>query len=73
MNTIVNQVNLIVLLLFSLLTLISCNKEGGNHSCYDETLVHNNACLTDCPGFKGCDGKTYCNECEAARKGIREK
>lgn len=51
----------------------SCSNEGENHPCYDSTLVHDGPCLTHCPGFKGCDGKTYCNECEAARYGIGPK
>lgn len=51
----------------------SCKKEG---SCYDEQLYQqykDKGCTTDCPGVIGCDGKTYCNECEANRQGIRVK
>lgn len=53
--------------------LSGCKKEGEDHSCYDSSLVHEDDCTTDCPGFEGCDGKTYCNECEAARNGIGPK
>jgi hypothetical protein len=63
---------LLIALLFSFLS-IGCNKEDNKNSCYDSSLVHNGFCTTDCPGVEGCDGKTYCNECEAARHGIRVK
>lgn len=49
----------------------SCTK---NNACFDQDLynVHkNDNCTTDCPGVKGCDGKTYCNECVANRNGIK--
>lgn len=59
--------------LFLGVVLISCNAEEGNHSCYDASLVHDGPCPTDCPGVEGCDGNTYCNECEASRQGIRVK
>lgn len=63
------------LLLALLLALAStgCQKTGEKHPCYDPALVHNGACTTDCPGFVGCDGVTYCNRCEAARVGIGPK
>lgn len=53
--------------------LIGCAKEDQKHPCYDSSLVHDGPCTTDCPGFEGCDGKTYCNACEAARNGIGPK
>jgi len=68
-----DKVILAVLSLFFLLIFTNCNKTSGNHSCYDESLVHDLACTTGCPGFEGCDGNTYCNQCEAARKGIGPK
>lgn len=52
-----------------LILLVAC-KEVEQHPCYDASLVHDNACTTDCPGVCGCDGLTYCNECEAHRLGI---
>lgn len=44
-------------LIFVLLAISSCSKEGENHPCYDSTLVHDGRCITHCTGFKGCDGK----------------
>ena len=60
----------IFILLLSIGT-IGCKKD--NDSCFDPYLVHDGPCLTDCPGFEGCDGKMYCNACDAARVGIGPK
>ena len=49
---------------------MGCSKTGIDHPCYDSSLVHINACTNDCSGFIGCDGNTYCNECQAAMVGI---
>ncbi|MBI1288628.1 MAG: kazal domain protein [Flavobacteriales bacterium] len=51
------------------LTIISCKKDCFDQALYDASK--NQGCTTDCPGVTGCDGKTYCNECEANRHGIR--
>lgn len=58
----------------------SCTKDVGcgpvHDNCYDEKLFQthkNDYCTTDCNGVTGCDGKIYCNECEANRKGISIK
>ena len=61
----------ILLSILMSLTFLSCerNKDG----CFNEALVHSNACTTDCPGVCGCDGQIYCNECEANRNGIEVK
>lgn len=60
---------------FTIFTLASCCKQTPPVvSCYDEVLAEQSrelVCTADCPGVIGCDGKTYCNECEAARQGIR--
>jgi hypothetical protein len=40
--------------------------------CYDEEMEesHSGICPRDCPQVCGCDGKTYCNECNANSKGV---
>ena len=52
-----------------------CKKDPKSQpSCYDAELYEkykNAMCTADCPGVKGCDGKQYCNECEANSRGIR--
>lgn len=60
--------------LISFFLLTACKKNKS--SCYDRALekkANKSACLTDCPGVTGCDGKFYCNECEANIKGIKIK
>ena len=59
----------------SLLLFIVCCKKKTT-SCYDEKLKQQYEaalCTADCPGVTGCDGKTYCNECQANSQGIRIK
>lgn len=49
----------------------SCKK---HESCFDKELYYlhvHDYCSPDCPGVLGCDGKTYCNACEAQKVGIR--
>ena len=48
----------------------SCAKYDAEHPCFNEAFVHDGVYTHDCPGFLGCDGKAYCNKCEAARVGI---
>ena len=62
--------------LWGLTVIISCNKDNVTDNCYDEQLYQankNNNCPQDCPGVVGYDGKTYCNECEAFKQGIKTK
>ncbi len=47
----------------------SCKKDCFDQDLYDQ--YKDAFCTEDCPGVTGCDGKIYCNECEANRQGIR--
>jgi hypothetical protein len=61
----------VILLIALTFAVLSCKKDRG---CYDAQLeeqFRNSFCTEDCPGVLGCDGKTYCNECQANRQGIR--
>lgn len=52
--------------------LTACNKNKA--SCYSWTLERKSkgkVCATSCPGVIGCDGKNYCNECDANKQGIK--
>jgi hypothetical protein len=66
------KVYLLMLAMVSILLMAAatgCAKDG----CYSQKLYNqhkNDICTHDCPGVTGCDGKTYCNECEANKQGI---
>ena len=58
--------------IFFLTAFLACKKQGSS-SCFSASLQQQSIglfCIQDCPGVKGCDGKTYCNECYAAKAGI---
>ena len=55
---------------------LSLTFSGCNKDCYNPSLeaeYANKVCTTDCPGVVGCDGNTYCNECEANKAGVAVK
>ncbi len=68
-------VDLVTITIFAVVLFISCKKDSST-SCFDAALQQQSIglfCTMDCPGVKGCDGKTYCNACIAAKAGIRVK
>lgn len=62
-----------LLLLFTVLSLLACEKKSN---CYDAQLekdMKDKFCTMDCPGVIGCDGKEYCNTCLMNKAGITEQ
>jgi hypothetical protein len=62
------NLSLVVFVALILISFSGCNKDCYNPSLENE--FKDKACTTDCPGVTGCDGKEYCNECEANKKGV---
>ncbi|MFZ1634088.1 MAG: hypothetical protein WAT43_09460 [Chitinophagales bacterium] len=61
---------ILFLVLISSLT-FSCKKEVTG--CFNQEMydTHNGGiCPDNCLGVIGCDGNTYCSECDANRSGI---
>jgi len=57
--------------LFAVCTLSACSK--NDEYCYSEVTKAkhaNDTCPTKCVEVTGCDGKIYCNLCEANKAGI---
>ncbi len=55
------------------MSLSSCTRLSP---CFDKELyksMKGKGCTEDCPGVIGCNGRRYCNECEANKEGIRIK
>jgi len=70
----IKHLTLSTITFLTVILIYSCNK--NKPSCYDRSLerkAKGSPCLADCPGVTGCDGKFYCNECEANRNGIKIK
>jgi hypothetical protein len=64
---------LFTLALFGMCTISACNKEDGDGYCTSDVTKARHAkdvCPTACPGVTGCDGKKYCNLCEANKAGV---
>ena len=63
----------VIAILLAGFLLSACKPES---ECFDKELYEKYKsmyCTADCPGVEGCDGKFYCNECEAAKAGMRIK
>lgn len=80
--TLISTTTLLITILFNLITFSACKKKSNtseglpaeaSHPCFDRNLYEASKdafCTLDCPGVVGCNGKKYCNACEAARVGI---
>ncbi len=61
---------ILILVSFALGAMLAggCKKK---ETCYDESKVDSSkACSLKCSLICGCDGKEYCNPCEAEKVGI---
>ncbi len=58
------------LAIFSICTFTACSKDTDCISEVIKAKHQNDICPTDCPGVTGCDGKRYCNKCEANKVGV---
>lgn len=55
--------------IFGVCTFSACSK----NDCINDAIQarhKNDICPTNCPGVTGCDGKKYCNLCEANKNGV---
>jgi len=61
--------NKIIALFIFALGFAGCTKDNG---CYSKRVKknHSGICQDDCPGYCGCNGVFYCNECNALTEGI---
>ena len=67
------KVYLMMLMMVAMLLIAAATGCKKGDSCYSHAMYElhkNDFCTADCPGVTGCDGKTYCNECEANKQGI---
>lgn len=65
------KLNWIFILAF-LIMLFFVGCKSDNEICYDQEMEENHSgiCPRNCPKVCGCDGITYCNECNANSKGV---
>jgi hypothetical protein len=67
LKKIILTTSLATISVFALFALDSCRKSN----CYDAEMAQNHSgfCTLDCPGVTACNGKFYCNTCEANKAG----
>lgn len=66
----------LIILLVAVISFTSVSCKKNPPSCYSEavhTKHKDDVCPFACTNVTGCDDKTYCNECEANKVGIKLK